>query len=213
MLRDRIVYLTSPEDVAGFLKEFPTSVIFKAGGCHKTMQGFGFLQERLEPREDLMTGVIKVIEDRAASNYLAERTQIIHHSPQVILFKDGVAVFEVNNWDITPDTLAEGFAKLPESDEVVSSDNAAKTDLSPYLNILNAYINDEIDDRQFEYSYTSMFREDSSLRTGSEVEVLNSIFGDVDQHRNMHMMMAGKTTDYSAIKARAATAYERLKAL
>ncbi len=213
MLKDRIVYLTSPEDVSGFLKEFPTSVIFKAGGCHKTMQGFGFLQEKLEPREDLMTGVIRVIEDRPASNYVTERTQIIHHSPQVILFKDGTAVFETNNWEITPENLVVGFDKLPESKQVVSSDNAAQTDLSPYLNILNAYISDEIDDRQFEYSYTTMFREDSSLRTGSEVEVLNSIFGDVDQHRNMHMMMAGKTTDYSAIKERAAVAYERLKAL
>lgn len=213
MLRDRIVYLTKPEDVSGFLKKFPSSVIFKAGGCHKTMQGFGFLQEKLEPREDLMTGVIKVIEDRPASNYVTERTQIIHHSPQVILFKDGVAVFETNNWSITPEILAEGFDKLPATDKIVSSDNAAQTDLSPYLNILNAYIKNEIDDRQFEYSYTTMFREDSSLRTGSEVEVLNSIFGDVDQHRNMHMMMAGKTTDYSAIKERATAAYERLKAL
>jgi hypothetical protein len=50
MLRDRVVNLTSPEDVQGFLAQNPTSVIFKAGTCHKTMQGFGFLQEKLEPR-------------------------------------------------------------------------------------------------------------------------------------------------------------------
>ena len=45
MLKDRIFGLTIPDDVKAFLDQYPTSIIFKAGTCHKTMQGFGFLQE------------------------------------------------------------------------------------------------------------------------------------------------------------------------
>jgi bacillithiol system protein YtxJ len=213
MLRDRVVNLTSPEDVQGFLSQNPTSVIFKAGTCHKTMQGFGFLQEKLEPREDLMVGIIRVVEARPASNLIAEMTGITHHSPQVILFKEGQPVFERNNWDITPEELDEGFAHVPASGEVVRSQEAVRSDLAPYKNLLEQYITGVISDRQFEYVYTNMFRDDASLRSREEVEVLNSIFGDVDQHMNMHVMMAGQTPDYSVVKQRAEKVYEQLKSL
>jgi bacillithiol system protein YtxJ len=201
MLRDRVVNLSSPEDVQGFLAKNPTSVIFKAGTCHKTMQGFGFLQEKLEPREDLMVGIIRVVEARPASNLIAEMTGITHHSPQVILFKEGQPVFERNNWDITPEELDAGFEQVPANGQTVASD------------VLEQYITGVMSDRQFEYVYTNMFRDDASLRSKDEVEVLNSIFGDVDQHMNMHVMMAGQTPDYSVVKQRAEKVYEQLKAL
>ena len=113
MLKDRIVLLSSTDAVEAFLERFPTSVIFKAGTCHKTMQGFGFVQENLEPREDLMCGVIRVVEARPASNLVEEKTGIKHESPQVILFQDGKPVFDVDNWDITPEALVSGFKQLP----------------------------------------------------------------------------------------------------
>jgi bacillithiol system protein YtxJ len=214
MLRDRVVNLTTPEDVQGFLAQNPTSVIFKAGTCHKTMQGFGFLQEKLEPREDLMVGIIRVVEARPASNLVAEMTGITHHSPQVILFKEGQPVFERNNWDITPEELDEGFAKVPASENVVASQaKTTRSDLAPYKNLLEQYLTGVINDRQFEYVYTNMFRDDASLRSREEVEVLNSIFGDVDQHMNMHVMMAGQTPDYSVVKQRAEKVYEQLKSM
>lgn len=212
MLRDRIVNLTSADEVASFLSEYPTSVIFKAGTCHKTMQGFGFLQERLEPREDLMVGVIRVIESRPAANAVTERTGIRHESPQVILFRDGEAVFDVDNWSITPDTLADGFARMPESGPPVASVGADGSDLAPYLTILEQYLSGAIDDRQFEFSYTTMFRDDASLRSNAEVEILNSIFGDVDQHMNMHLMMAGRGSD-PQLREKADRAYRQLKEL
>lgn len=212
MLKDRVVLLTSPDDVTAFLDQYPTSVIFKAGTCHKTMQGFGFVQERLEPREDLMCGVIRVVEARPASNLVAERTGIQHESPQVILFEAGQPVFAVDNWDITEEALASGFAKLPEGEAVAAPSDTARSDLKPYLDILERYLEGSIDEQQFEYTYTHMFRDDSTLRPGGEVEVLNSIFGDVDQHINMHLMMAGKS-DNSQLRSRAQSAYERLKGL
>ena len=38
-LRDRMYELTEVSEVDEFLKQFPTGAIFKAGSCHKTMQG------------------------------------------------------------------------------------------------------------------------------------------------------------------------------
>ena len=212
MLKDRVVLLTSPEDVNEFLGRYPTSVIFKAGTCHKTMQGFGFVQERLEPREDLMCGVIRVIEARPASNLVEQMTGIKHESPQVILFKEGKPVFDRDNWEITPDALDEGFGELPAGAAVAASKQDARSDLTPYLELLERYLGGQMDVSDFEYTYTHMFRGDSTLRPGHEVEVLNSIFGDVDQHINMHMMMAGKA-DNSQLRGRAEAAYRRLKEL
>jgi bacillithiol system protein YtxJ len=212
MLRDRIVNLTDPADVEAFLRDHPTSVVFKAGTCHKTMQGFGFLQEQLEDREDLMVGLIRVVEARAASNLVAERTGIVHHSPQVILFREGEAVFDVDNWGITPDALVAGLAHVPAGERATSAASAERSDLQPYLDVLEQYLAGVIGERQFEYVYTTMFRDDASLRSRQEVEVLGSIFGDVDRHMAMHLMMAGKSEN-DALRARAEAAYEQLKEL
>lgn len=215
MLRDRIFNLSSPEDVHSFLQENPTSVIFKAGTCHKTMQGFGFLQEKLEPREDIKVGLIRVVEARPASNLVAEKTGIRHESPQVILFKDGEAVFDLDNWSITPDTLNQGFEHIPATGAVATSQPKAaeRSDLKPYLDVLEQYLSGVITDQHFEHIYPMMFRDDANLRSREEVEILNSIFGDVDQHMNMHMMMAGQSKDYTAIRQRAEAAYKNLKNL
>ncbi len=212
MFKDRIFNLTTAEEVQGFLQEFPTSVIFKAGTCHKTMQGFGFVQGEVEPREDLPVGLIRVVESRPASNWIAESTGIRHESPQVIIYRDGKPVFEANNWGITQDVLAPAFGSLPAGEPVSVDRQAARSDLTPYLNVLEAYLSGDINDEQFERTYTYMFRDDASLRTGEEVEILNSIFGDVDQHISMHMIMAGRS-DQSGVRERAEQAYGKLKAL
>lgn len=211
--RERTVLLTSPEDVTGFLEQFPTSVIFKAGTCHKTMQGFGFVQDELKDRDDMMVGIIRVVEARPASNLVAEQTGIIHHSPQFILFKEGQAVFERNNWDITAESVAEGLGHVPYSGEGVSVEAAnAVSDLRPYLQLLEQFLSNSIDERQFEYSYTMTFRDDSSLRSSEEVDILGSIFGDVDRHLEMHRMMGGRS-DLSGVRERAQAAYDRLQQL
>lgn len=212
-MRDRLMNLTTPEDVTAFLERYPNSVLFKAGTCHKTMQGFGFVQEQLEARTDLIVGLIRVVEARPASNLIAERTGIRHESPQVILFKEGQAVFDVDNWNITPEVLAEGFARVPNGDPVEpggASEAAAEQELRPYVRLLEAFLGNEIDEREFEFSYTTLFRDDASLRSKEEVEILNSIFGDVDKHMTMHMMMAGREHD-QRIRENAQAAYDRLR--
>ena len=70
----------------------------------------------------------------------------------------------------------------------------------------------KLDDREFEFAYTTTFRDDASLRSRGEVEVLGSIFGDVDRHLEMHMLMGGRG-DSERTRQRAARALEQLRAL
>lgn len=112
-LKDRVSFLRSPEDVDAFLKAHPTAAIFKAGTCHKTNETFEHVQKRLEGREDVPLGIIRVVEMRPASNHVAELTGITHESPQFILFRDGKNVFDRDNWDITDEAVTEGLSALP----------------------------------------------------------------------------------------------------
>ncbi len=105
-LRDRTRLLSTPADVDAFLDEHKSAAIFKAGLCGKNAETFAHVQAKLEPREDIPLGVIRVVEARSASNHVAELTGVTHESPQVFLFKGGRAVFDRDNWDITAEDIA-----------------------------------------------------------------------------------------------------------
>jgi bacillithiol system protein YtxJ len=98
--------------VDAFLKANPAAAIFKVGTCHKTQETFGHVQAHLEAREDVPLGIIRVVESRPASNHVVERTGIVHESPQLILFRDGKAIFDRDNWDITDEAVREGLESL-----------------------------------------------------------------------------------------------------
>ena len=104
-LKDRIRFLTTPAEVDAFLGAHPNAALFKVGMCHKTQETFRHVEEQLGPREDLPLAMIRVIESRPASNHVAEITGIVHESPQLILFKEGRAVFDRDNWDINAEDI------------------------------------------------------------------------------------------------------------
>ena len=108
-LKDRIHFLTTAEQVDAFVKDNPAAAVFKAGTCHKTNEMFQHVQAQLDAREDLPLGIIRVVEARPASNRVAEMTGIQHESPQLLLFKDGKAVYDRDNWDITPESISEAL--------------------------------------------------------------------------------------------------------
>jgi bacillithiol system protein YtxJ len=56
--------------------------------------------------------LIKVIESRAESNAAAEQLGVPHKSPQLILVKDGNAVWSTSHHNIYRDKIAEGLAGL-----------------------------------------------------------------------------------------------------
>lgn len=110
-LKDRIRFLTTPAEVDAFLRENPSSAIFKVGACHKTSETFRNVEEKLGPHEELLLGMIRVLEARPASNHVEQLTGITHESPQFILFKDGKPVFDRDNWDITAEDLEDALGQ------------------------------------------------------------------------------------------------------
>jgi bacillithiol system protein YtxJ len=102
-------FLASPEQVEAFVKDNPAAAIFKAGTCHKTNEMFQHVQAQLEARDDLPLGIIRVVEARPASNRVAEMTGVQHESPQLFLFKDGKAVYDRDNWDITAESISDAL--------------------------------------------------------------------------------------------------------
>jgi bacillithiol system protein YtxJ len=112
-LKDRIQFLTTPEDVDAFLARHPEAVLFKAGTCHKTQETFARLEPLLTAREDLPLGVVRVVEARPASNRVAEATGIRHESPQVLLLRGGHVAFHRDNWAITAEAFADALQAAP----------------------------------------------------------------------------------------------------
>ena len=205
-LRKRMYELTTAEEVDAFLEKFPTSAFFKAGGCHKTMQGFTYVEQALNPRADLHMAFVRVIESRPASNHIAEFTGIIHQSPQFILMIDKKPVYDVDNWDINLDVVNQALnthlGPLPEN--MVLSD--AKTDTTFYQDLLRQVLADEITEQDFEQKWLSAFQADATLRSGKEFAILNSLYGDVDsaiQMRSTSGPLGLASAQQHSIKCRA----------
>ena len=111
-LKQRIHTLSSPEQVDAFLRTRPRAVLLKLGSCHKNVVALREVEAQLAARGDLELGLIRVLEARPASQHVAALTGIVHESPQLIVFRDGRAVYDRDNWDITPETVAEGLDAL-----------------------------------------------------------------------------------------------------
>jgi bacillithiol system protein YtxJ len=209
--------LHTPEDVDAFLTENPLCAIFKAGTCHKTNQGFSVLERLLRDR-DLTMGLIRVVEHRPASNHVVALTGITHHSPQFVLFKGGQAVFDVDNWNITEEVVAPIFeAHVPLSSTektLTTADNSsAKTqNLAPYTDLLERYLAGQMGDAQFQSIYVNMFRDDASLHSSEQFELLSKLFGDPDAyHGGLHQLVPA--TQFVDMRGAAGTLLEQLRAL
>lgn len=191
--------LTTPEDVQAFLQQHETAAVFKAGTCHKTMQGFGVIESFLA-RHELPLGFIRVVDWRPASDWVAERTGIVHHSPQIIIFKNGEARFEANNWDITPERLAPAFAELVPLAEDTGG-VATEAGVQPYVELIDLFLEDKIDAFVFQDRWVNFFRDDAQLRSQQQFERLSRLFGDPDAyHGGLHNL--GAPVDTEALKAR-----------
>lgn len=193
-----LVPLTTPEEVDQFLTDYPLAAVFKAGTCHKTMQGFGVLETFLQDHE-LPVGFIRVVDWRPASNHVAQMTGIVHHSPQLMIFKGGQVQFEVNNWDITPEALEPVFAQIPARSgaaQVVTEDN-----IEPYRRLMHDFVDGKISDWAFQDQYVTLFRDDASLRSQREFDLLSRLFGDPDAyHGGLHQL--GQPQERGELKGR-----------
>ena len=99
----------SIEEIIEASKEKP-QIIFK----HSTRCGISsFAKERIENGYDQIKGkadfhYLDLLNYRNISNFIADRLNVIHQSPQIIILKDGEVVHSVTHHSIQ----AEGIAKF-----------------------------------------------------------------------------------------------------
>ena len=182
-LRENMYALNTAGEVDAFIDQNPTAAIFKAGTCHKTMQGWGNIESLLRDRNDVPVGIIRVVEARPASNRVAERTGITHQSPQLIVFRDQQAKFDLDNWNITAENLEPSFERfLPETDGTTLNAGGKTSNMLPYAGLMDQFINGQVSEPQFQWTYLEMFRNDANLRSQEEFALLDSLFGNPDDH-------------------------------
>lgn len=203
-----LTQLKSPQEVDTFLKQ-PLCAIFKAGTCHKTTQGFSVIESFLR-HYDLPMGYIRVTEERPASNHVATLSGVVHHSPQFILFKDGKAIFDIDNWSITAHALEPIFRQhVPERH---ASGGHVRGNLDAYTQLIESYLSGGLTDAQFQKKYVETFRYDASLRSKEEFELLSGLFGDPDApHGGLHQLVPAG--EFPNMKDTAQRLLSQLKAL
>lgn len=74
-------------------------------------------KERIRDGFDLIDGkadfhYLDLLTYRAASNWVAEALQVTHQSPQIIVVKDGKAVYSTSHHSINPATLATKLSEI-----------------------------------------------------------------------------------------------------
>lgn len=211
-LRSRMYELTEVKEVDEFLLQFPTGAFFKAGTCHKTMQGFGYVEQALDPREQIHMGFVRVVEHRPVSNYIAELTKVVHQSPQLILLVNGKVVYDVDNWNITPEALDININKhlgpLPQKEKTHAAPSSQPLpSVTAYVNLLDKYLKGEMLENAFVHEWLRTFQLDATPRPTQQFHLLNSLFGDVDLALSQKITASASTN----LKQRASQLLELLK--
>jgi len=179
-LRERVFSLRTPEDVDAFLEQHELAVIFKASTSDKTLEALQHVQKCLEARPDVAVGVIRIPEDRPASNHVVARTGIKHQSPQFIFFRRARPLFDLDNWKINPEYLEPLLQESLPLHIGKPVRNPAVVGLQAYLDLLDRYIAGELSEERFQWGYLDRLKKEADWRSDPDFELLNSLFPNPD---------------------------------
>ena len=88
------------------LLELPAVLVYKhSTRCPISLMAYEEMDALHDARPDVPVRIIDVHESRMVARYVAERTGIVHHSPQVILLVDGEPAWWVSHFDVRADQL------------------------------------------------------------------------------------------------------------
>jgi bacillithiol system protein YtxJ len=94
------------EDVDAALGE-ETAILFKhSTRCPISAHARGEMERFMERHPDAPVYTVDVNDDADVSRYLAEKTGIEHHSPQVIVTRRGQPEWDASHFDVRADALA-----------------------------------------------------------------------------------------------------------
>lgn len=217
-LRERVFDLHTAEAVDAFLESYPLTAIFKASTTDKTFETWGYVQKALKPRSDLAVGLIRIPEDRAASNRVEERSGIKHQSPQFILFRDGKPAFDLDNRKINPDNLEPLLAEWLPIHLGKPVKNPAVVGLNGYIGLLERFVAGSLAEERFQWGYLDLLKKEAGWRSDPDFELLNGLFENPDGRGfqpaklvalEFQAQLAGRT---KPLLERARVMLERLKA-
>jgi bacillithiol system protein YtxJ len=215
-LPERFFPLATPADVDRLLDAIEWCAIFKAGSGDRTVDAWVLVQKALEPRVDVAVGLIQVPAGRDASNHVSTRTGIVHKSPQIILFHNGVAVAHLDEHGIQPDALDALVAdRLPAvvGPRVV---NPIVVSLEPWRRLVTEFIDGRLPDERFQWAYLERLARESAWRDDETFALLNGLFEnpwgrDVHPARLVaHEFQRHLAGDQDPLTVRAARLLERL---
>ncbi len=179
-LRERVFPLRTPEDVDTFLERFELTAIFKASTSDKTLEAMQYVQKYLEPRPDVAIGIIRIPEDRPASNHVEARTGIQHQSPQFILFRQARPLFDLDNWKINPEQLEPLLLQHLPVHIGKPVRNPAVVGLQAYLDLLERFIAGQLSEERFQWGYLDRLKKEADWRSDEDFNLLNSLFPNPD---------------------------------
>lgn len=211
-LRERVFPLCTPGQVDAFLELHPLAAVFKASTSDKTLQAMEHLQKYLSDRPDLAVGIIRIPEDRPASDHLEARSGIKHQSPQFIVFWEGRPLFDLDNQRINPDLLEPLLLQLLPLQVGKPVRNPAVVGLHAYLDLLDRFIAGQLSEERFQWGYLDRLKKETGWRSDQDFTLLNSLFPNPDGRS----FSPGKVValEFQAqLTAKAAPLHERAKAL
>lgn len=104
--------LTSPQDFDA-LRDLPLVLVYKhSSRCPISLIAYQEVVQLEREHADVPVYLIDVIASRALSRQVAAETEIMHHSPQLILLSRGVPVWSVSHFDVRAEELGERLAAL-----------------------------------------------------------------------------------------------------
>ena len=104
--------LTSTEHFAA-LDELPLALLYKhSTRCPISAMAYNEVAQLHGEHPDIPVHVVDVIADRWLARHVAERTGVVHHSPQLILLVHGRPAWSVTHFDVRADELGGRLAAL-----------------------------------------------------------------------------------------------------
>ena len=174
-LPERIFALERPADVDSFLATYKWCAVFKAGTSDKTIDAWEVVQRALEPRHDIPVGVIRLPEDRAASDRVTA-FGIAHRSPQFALFQDGQPRFHLDEFAITPDRVLPLLRDHLPGDAGALVRNPAVVTLAPYRALASAFVSGTLPEERFQWAYLERLEREAAWRDDETFALLGELF-------------------------------------
>jgi hypothetical protein len=174
-LPERIFALQQPADVEAFLATYSWSVVFKAGTSDKTIDAWQVVQNALEARADIPVGVIRLPEDRAASDRVAA-LGIAHRSPQFVLLHDSAVRFHLDEFAITPERLLPLLREQLPADPGPPVRNPSVVTLAPYRALASAFVSGTLPEERFQWAYLERLEREAAWRDDETFALLSELF-------------------------------------